>query len=342
MCKVFKKKKDEREKASCLTACFVLFPFKVFIRRIVQVCAELQDGRDIVLAICKSNLSVRQWRLLCDITGSSDNLADGGEDEEDSEFSGNFGLGLTGFDLDPSVRFFGIDWDRVFGRCFSLSMNIKVFGEQLQGSEESSVDLILVNTILRDLSTIEADVTSHAEAVLQGRLSKSQQRLIRKEQLKNCQPVPDYVKKSSSKSVKSSNSMKNQRSKSTKLHKSSVSKSKSFRAPSSNSQQRQQLKYKKNKTTDLERLTTAAAAVAPEPDAEEKDVDTVSKSISRSLSITKPVQAPVVVMKKEEDDPVCRECENVPDSDEDPAVKPRKKSTKLFRNFSSLFKHIRW
>ena len=60
-------------------------------------------------------------------------------------------------------------------------------------SSSGTVDLILVNTILRDLSTIEADVTSHAEAVLHGRLSKSQQRLIRKEQLKNCQPVAESV-----------------------------------------------------------------------------------------------------------------------------------------------------
>ena len=75
---------------------------QVFIRRIIQATTELQDGRDIVLDICKCSLTQRQWRLLCDITGSSDNLNEqkGNEEEEDK-----FGLGLTGFDLDPSVRY---------------------------------------------------------------------------------------------------------------------------------------------------------------------------------------------------------------------------------------------
>ena len=65
--------------------------------------------------------------------------------------------------------------------------------DSTNNTSSGTVDLILVNTILRDLSTIEADVTSHAEAVLHGRLSKSQQRLIRNEQLKNCQPVAESV-----------------------------------------------------------------------------------------------------------------------------------------------------
>ena len=76
---------------------------QVFIRRIIQATTELQDGRDIVLDICKCSLTQQQYHLLCDmITGSSDNLNEqkGNEEEEDK-----FGLGLTGFDLDPSVRY---------------------------------------------------------------------------------------------------------------------------------------------------------------------------------------------------------------------------------------------
>ena len=77
-------------------------------------------------------------------------------------------------------------------------------------SNSSTSELILlVNKILQDLSTIEADVTSHAEAVLKGRLSKSQQRLIRREQLKNCQPVPEAV-------IKRSKTFKSKRTKSSK------------------------------------------------------------------------------------------------------------------------------
>ena len=40
------------------------------------------------------------------------------------------------------------------------------------------MDLVLLSSMLKDLSRVEADVVSHGEAVLNGRLSKSQQRLI--------------------------------------------------------------------------------------------------------------------------------------------------------------------
>ena len=58
--------------------------------------------------------------------------------------------------LDPSIRFFGIEWDRVFGKCFSLSLNVKIFGQQIMNSKKdvfctsvgSSIDLILVSSIL--------------------------------------------------------------------------------------------------------------------------------------------------------------------------------------------------
>ena len=43
---------------------------------------------------------------------------------------------------------------------------------------DSPVDLVLLSSMLKDISRVEADVVSHGEAVLNGRLSKSQQRLI--------------------------------------------------------------------------------------------------------------------------------------------------------------------
>lgn len=93
---------------------------------------------------------------------------------------------LSGFDVDPSVQFFGIDWERDFGRCFSLSMHVKQFEASLKEEEDSEaeLDLLMVNKMLRELAAIEADVLSHSEAVLRGRLSKSQRQLIFDEQLK--------------------------------------------------------------------------------------------------------------------------------------------------------------
>ena len=86
--------------------------------------------------------------------------------------------------MDPSVQFFGIDWERVSGRCFSLSMHANILETLLHDNTEAQLDLVLINKMLRDLAVIEADVLSHSEAVLRGRLSKSQRQLILDEQVK--------------------------------------------------------------------------------------------------------------------------------------------------------------
>ena len=92
-------------------------------------------------------MPTRQWRILLDITGPcyKPNFLD--EDDESI-------LAMMGScNLDPSIRFFGIEWDRVFGKCFSLSLNVKIFGQQIMNSKKdvfctsvgSSIDLILVS-----------------------------------------------------------------------------------------------------------------------------------------------------------------------------------------------------
>ena len=48
-------------------------------------------------------------------------------------------------------RFFGIDWERVFGRCFTLSMNVKVFTEQLDSSRQQR----LQNDVFSEVSHIK-------------------------------------------------------------------------------------------------------------------------------------------------------------------------------------------
>ena len=110
--------------------------------------------------------------------------------------------------------------------------------------------------MLNDFSTLEADVTSHGEAVLQGRLSKSQQRLIRREQLKNCAPLDSRQNNGNDRRKKS---MVNKMDGCKK--ESNLMKSKSFRyggPPNSTTVGRKQsapvYKYKKNKTTNLDLL----------------------------------------------------------------------------------------
>lgn len=188
---------------------------QLFTRRTVQVGAEIQDGRDLLSSICKDRLPIRHWQLLFESK----------KGEEDNPTTC-----LTGFDMDPSVQFFGIDWERVSGRCFSLSMHANILETVLHDNTEAQLDLVLINKMLRDLAVIEADVLSHSEAVLRGRLSKSQRQLILDEQVK-------YA------------------SLSTTIQ---VTKSRSFRDTSSKS--RPGRPYRKNKTTHLDKLTTSMSA----------------------------------------------------------------------------------
>jgi len=119
---------------------------QVFIRRIVQLGAELQDAKDTVLSICKEVMPSRQWRILLDITGPNSKQT---FDDDDCLIDM-----MSSCNLDPSVRFFGIEWERVFGRCFALSLNVKIFHQQVTesmddkfgNSSSTTVDLILVST----------------------------------------------------------------------------------------------------------------------------------------------------------------------------------------------------
>ena len=139
---------------------------QIFSRRTVQLGAEIQDARDLLSAVCKDRLPERQWLLLFDAN------------------EGVLETELNGFDMDPSVQFFGIDWERVFGRCFSLGMHVNLLESAILEHDVYELDLVLINKMLRELTAIEADVLSHSEAVLRGRLSKSQRKLIFDEQNK--------------------------------------------------------------------------------------------------------------------------------------------------------------
>uniref|UniRef100_A0A0K2U2R0 Uncharacterized protein n=1 Tax=Lepeophtheirus salmonis TaxID=72036 RepID=A0A0K2U2R0_LEPSM len=180
---------------------------QVFVRRIVQLKAELQDIKDNLYFLVESRLTPRQLNLL------------------------SFNEPFQDPSFDPSIRFFGIDWDQIFGKCFNISTSIKIFSQgYLHLREDAELDIFLLNTILLDLSRLEMDITSHAEAVLNGRLSKSQLRLIQEEQtrLKTMFPPASVTPP------------RNQ---------SALAKAKSFRESSGN--KRVISKYRKNKTSEF-------------------------------------------------------------------------------------------
>ena len=114
-------------------------------RRVIQIIAELEDIRDILMDSVKDKLSPRQLSVL-DI--DQDQL-----------------------DKDPSVQFFGVEWDSVFAKCFSLGLNIRIFKQRLEGG---LVDSISLASILSELKMVENQMEQHSIALLSGRLSSEQ------------------------------------------------------------------------------------------------------------------------------------------------------------------------
>lgn len=116
-------------------------------RRCVQVTSEIADLRDSLESAVKERLSPRQMELL-------------GMDGEERV-------------VDPSVQFFGMEWNKVFQMCFKIGINVRIFKQKL-GHNPEEVDVIFLSTLLADLELIETEVSHHARAVLSGRLSSEQ------------------------------------------------------------------------------------------------------------------------------------------------------------------------
>jgi hypothetical protein len=69
---------------------------------------------------------------------------------------------------DPSIQFFGIDWDTLFSKCEQLNQDIAVL-------KETSCSTLL-QEILCTLLTIENQILQHSVAVLSGNLGKKKLR----------------------------------------------------------------------------------------------------------------------------------------------------------------------
>jgi hypothetical protein len=263
---------------------------QVFVRRILQVCAELQDAREVLLTACAPRLTARQLELTTQV------------DESDADDSATF----SDPSLDPSVRFFGLDWHQLFSRCHSLSVNVRVLASQLvrlAGSDAGAgVDLVLLNAVLRDLWRVEVDVTSHGEAVLHGRLSKSQQLLIRQEQNRLSQVGQQQQQK--------------------------VAKSRSFRDTTGEKKAKagkQFYRYKKNKTTDFSKLSVSSVAPSLSAASSACASGNIGGSYSRLL----------------DSDPQALQARTVAEWHEVMAKETGKRKNSFIHNVSSLFKNIR-
>merc|ERR1712013_845090 len=127
-------------------------------RRVMQIIAELEDIRDILVDCVKDSLSPRQLSVL-------------DYKEEDSE-------------TDPSVQFFGVEWDSVFAKCFSLGLNIRIFKQRL---ECGMVDSINLASILTDLSMVEKQMEQQVRVWKVGQVARSNNMLgTQEEKVKEC------------------------------------------------------------------------------------------------------------------------------------------------------------
>jgi hypothetical protein len=117
----------------------------------VKTVVELQYIKGILLDRVKDKLSLRQLFAL-DI------------DQEELE-------------TDPSLEYFGAVWDSVFAVCFSLSLNIRIFKQRLEGD---MVDTISLASILTDLKIVEKQMEQHFIALLSSeQLSQQLQQQLR-------------------------------------------------------------------------------------------------------------------------------------------------------------------
>merc|ERR1712062_824843 len=118
-------------------------------RRIVQIVSELEDIKEDLVNLVRDQLSSRQLTVL---------LEPNSEDEADP------------VDTDPSIQFFGVEWNSVFARCFSLGFNIRIFRQR---QRDGFVDVTGLACLLSDLSWVRRQMELHSVAFTSGAMSAS-------------------------------------------------------------------------------------------------------------------------------------------------------------------------
>jgi len=114
-------------------------------RRMVQIITELEDMKDDLETLVTNKLSPRQMEFLKETDG----------DNEDN---------------DPSVQFFGVEWNSVFGKCFTMGLNIRIFKQRLAAD---CVDISGLACILTDLGWVKRQMELHSVALESGVLSQA-------------------------------------------------------------------------------------------------------------------------------------------------------------------------
>lgn len=122
----------------------------LFQRRVGQVIAELEDVRDLLTASARSVLSDRQLQVL---------EPQQEEEEEGVEHSAQSRV-------DPSIQFLGLEWEAIFGKCFNLGINIRIYRQRLASG---MVDTLTLALVLRDITQVIAEVEQHNRAVLRSK-----------------------------------------------------------------------------------------------------------------------------------------------------------------------------
>ena len=114
-------------------------------RRMIQIMTELEDIKDDLINLVTGKVTPRQIQFLKDTESTEDNTA-----------------------IDPSVQFFGVEWNCVFAKCFNLGLNIRIFKQRLAAD---CVDLGGLAVILQDLSEVRRQMEHHRLALESGVLT---------------------------------------------------------------------------------------------------------------------------------------------------------------------------
>ena len=113
-------------------------------RRMIQIMTELEDIKDDLITLVTGKVTPRQIQFLKDTESCED------------------------ADIDPSVQFFGVEWNSVFAKCFNLGLNIRIFKQRLTAD---CVDLGGLAVILQDLSEVRRQMEHHRLALESGALT---------------------------------------------------------------------------------------------------------------------------------------------------------------------------
>eukprot|EP00092_Neocalanus_flemingeri_P036908 GFUD01040175.1.p1 GENE.GFUD01040175.1~~GFUD01040175.1.p1 ORF type:complete len:236 (+),score=82.34 GFUD01040175.1:36-743(+) len=113
------------------------------LRRLVsQASAELEDVKEFLVGSVSDQLSPRQVAVL----GGEEDLIEEEEERDDVE----------------------MEWDSVFGRCFNVGINIRIYRQKL---EVDMVDTLTLAIILSDLRKVQSELELHSTAILSGKMS---------------------------------------------------------------------------------------------------------------------------------------------------------------------------